>query len=133
MSVEITMALEDGYVLIHVTGVDSYEASLDGFGKLAAFCREHRCFRVLGVSHLTALETMEAYDHVQIFRRVGITPAYRIAWIEMNERAREVDEFIETVLSNRGYHQMKMFREIEVARAWLLEGEKPSKDDAAAK
>lgn len=48
-----------------------------------------------------------------------LTHDYRIAWVEHNEDAKDIVDFIETVLLNRGLPG-RAFDSEEEAREWLL-------------
>lgn len=43
-----------------------------------------------------------------------------IAWVETNPETIGIDQFIEDVLVNRGFSQMKLFSELSAAQTWLL-------------
>lgn len=44
----------------------------------------------------------------------------RIAWVELDENARDMTAFVQTVLANRGLPGL-LFETEEEARKWLLE------------
>ena len=89
--------------------------------EIAAACEQHNCYRVLGIAHTSVpVEVIDGFDLARIFRELDITDKYRIAWVECNEDARDVIEFIETVLFNRGLPG-KVFDDEAAARNWLLE------------
>lgn len=85
-------------------------------------CVAHDCFNVLGIGDTTSAQsTADAFENAGLFRELGITPRYRIAWVESNAEARKTAQFIETVLVNRGF-AARLFENEADARAWLLEG-----------
>ncbi len=65
------------------------------------------------------MPTIDGYDHAEMFRELGITGEFRIAWAELSDDAREATRFVETVLSNRGMPG-KLFSSEEDARRWLF-------------
>lgn len=99
-----------------------------------AACEENNCFNILGEGFITEpLTTMEAYNHIQIFRDVGLTRKHRIAWVHHIEETAEPARFAETVLNNRGLVNGRLFPTVEEAIEWLLgDGmdNKPKTDDA---
>jgi hypothetical protein len=120
MSYEMDVTFEGDHLYLHVTAEDSYETSLKFFGDLIGECRKCDCERILVVSDTTPLTTMAAYDHHEILSNVGFTFSHRIAWVEINPEAREMDKFIEDVLVNRCIIQVKIFSDESEAKQWLL-------------
>ncbi len=120
MNFEINATFENEYIFVKLTGQDSYQASLEMCTKIAKLCVDHKCLKVLVLSDLTPLETMEAYNHFEIYKKVGITSKHRIAVVEKNLEAAKKKEFIETVLANRGYRQKRLFSDLKKAQKWLL-------------
>ena len=121
MSYEMYITFENEYLRVRVTAQDNYETSLKFFKELAKACEAYKCRNILAISDSTPLETMEAYDHAEILREAGFTIKHRIAWVEKNAKAREMDKFIETVLVNRAVIQVKIFSDESEAKQWLLE------------
>lgn len=111
---------EGDHLLVRATGEDSYAAAMHMWAAIVDACRIHGCMRVLGVSNLTPLSTMDAYGHAEIFQAVGITPAHKVAWVEENPEAYAMDEFVETVVLNRSLVNGRLFRDVDAAREWLL-------------
>jgi hypothetical protein len=122
---EVTITREGDHLHVLVRGDDSYELSLALWRRIAEACEAHQCFKVLGESDCEPMSTMDAYYHPRIFREVGITSKYRIAWVEKNRRSRSMIKFAETVLRNRSLPAGPVFEDAEEARRWLTgpEGE----------
>ncbi len=88
--------------------------------EVAAVCEQHDCYRVLGIAHTTVPpEVVDGYDTARMMRERNITQKYRIAWVEYDEDALEVIEFVETVLINRGLPG-RLFPDETAAKAWLF-------------
>jgi hypothetical protein len=122
MNNELQVTHEGEYVLAWVTGdKNSYQISLEIWGSIAKACAEHGCKKVLALSNSAPLKTMEASNLWEVFNKVGITPDYRIAWVEGNAKTKEAAKLVETVLDNRGYWQARMFEDPAEAKKWLLE------------
>ena len=62
---------------------------------------------------------LDGYAHAEMFRELGITGGYRIAWVEHDPAARETTDFVETVLFNRGLPG-RSFATEEEAEQWLF-------------
>jgi hypothetical protein len=83
-------------------------------------CKDNDCFKVLGIAETTnPLGTMDAYNHAELFNKLGINHQYRIAWVELNPEAYEATQFAETVLKNRGLPG-RLFADVSEAKQWLL-------------
>ena len=109
------------YVHAQQYGPDSYDASLELWQHIAATCKEHNCYNILGESFTTqALTPMEAYDHIKIFELAGITFKHRIAWVNHSKETVDSTKFAETVLKNRGLINGQVFPTVEEAKQWLL-------------
>jgi hypothetical protein len=122
MNYELQITHEGQYILVWVAGdKNGCQVSLEIWGSVAKACAEHGCKKVLVLSNSAPLKTTEASNHWEVFNKVGITPDYRIAWVEGNARTKEAAKLIETVLDNRGYWQARMFEDPAEAKKWLLE------------
>lgn len=118
---KISVTFEGEYILVKLTGDNSYEVSLNLWKKVIEACEKNQCFNILGVSNTNKpLKTMEAFDHINIFTEVGITQKHRIAWVEKNPEAAETFKFVETVIKNRGLGNGYLFSDISEAKNWLL-------------
>lgn len=122
MNYSITVTFEGEYVFAQLSGQGSYQVSLQVWQEIAQVCQQHGCFNVLGVSEMNhSMTAIQAYEHKEILKEAGITSRYRIAWVEKNPDAREIVEFVETVLTNRGMFVGRVFLETADAEQWLLE------------
>jgi hypothetical protein len=121
MGYEMGVTFEGNFLCVRVTAESDYQTSLQFFTELARACEEYKCRNILGISNSTPLKTMEAFDHPEILKKAGFTYKYRLAWVELNPEAREMDKFIENVLANRAIIQARVFSDESEARQWLLE------------
>lgn len=121
MDDNIIVEYKGDYVHARHSGPNSYDSSLELWKRIVAACEEHRCCNVLGESFDTnSLSTMEAYDHIRIFKIAGVTREYRIAWVNHIKETQEIMKFIENVLVNRGLAQGGLFPTVDEAKRWLL-------------
>jgi len=118
---KIEVTYEDDHVRVIADGDKDYRYQDRLWHEITATCEAHHCFRILGISDTTTpLEAVEGYDTARIFRDLKIDNRYRIAWVELNDDARNMTEFIATVLANRGLPG-RLFDTEEAAKKWLLE------------
>ena len=115
---EITITFEGRYVKV-VTHGGGLAFARRLWAQVRDACNEHKCYRVLGIGYTTTLETMEAFNHAELFQSLGLSRKYRIAWVETNQETQEVIAFTETVLVNRGLAG-RLFSKISEAEEWLL-------------
>jgi len=116
----VKITFQGDHVRIDTTGERSLDRARTLWTEVVKVCREHDCFFVLGVSEAPGpMPTIDGYDHAEMFRELGITGEFRIAWAELSDDAREATRFVETVLSNRGMPG-KLFSSEEDARRWLF-------------
>ena len=98
-----------------------------------AECEKHDYFNILGESHTEEpLSTMDAYNHIEIFKLAGVTKQHRIAWVHHVKETDKTMKFIENVLKNRGLVNGGLFPTIEEAKRWLLsegDGEQDAPQD----
>jgi hypothetical protein len=122
VSYEVNITPRDNYLHVQVTGQSSYENAADLWQKIAAACKSHNCFNILGEQTLVnATSTMDAWNHQKIFFTEGITTKYLIAWVDHNPKTFEQTEFVRTVLANRDMGYGKVFSDTEQAKTWLLQ------------
>ena len=121
MTDEIIIENKGDYIHARQYGADSYDASLRLWRGIVAACERHACYNILGETFTTVeLSTMDAYDHVEIFKLVGVTLKHRVAWVHhVNETADGI-RFAEMVLQNRGMVNGRLFATVDEAKAWLL-------------
>ncbi len=65
------------------------------------------------------MPVLDGYRHADLFRKLGIGRKYKIAWVELNEDAKDATYFIDTVLFNRGLPG-RLFDTVLEATEWLL-------------
>ncbi|MET0357198.1 MAG: hypothetical protein ABW044_10495 [Cellvibrio sp.] len=121
MSYEVTITLNDNYLHVIAEGRSSLENATELWQNIAAACRSHNCFNVLGEQRLqNPTTTMDAWNHQSIFINAGITSKYLIAWVDHNPKTFKQTEFVRTVLANRDIGYGKLFSDTEEAKSWLL-------------
>lgn len=121
MSGEITITFKGDHLHVVVEVDQSYERSLVMWKDIVQACEEHDCYNILGETHDTRpLETMDAVQHVNIFREAGITLNHRIAWVAYGDTNKDAIHLTEMALKNRGLINGHVFDSVEEARAWLL-------------
>lgn len=120
MTNQLDIHYEDGIVHVYNAGEDSYSESLEMLRKVAAFCRQHDCFNILGVQDMTPLDPKDAYDHQKIFEKVGITSKYRIAWVEKDPETRQMLELAAAAIRHGIKVDTRIFADVSEAKAWLL-------------
>lgn len=122
MNYEMSVTFKEGYVEARSTGDKSYQTAVALWKEITRVCEEHHCYKVLGIGEsTTAMPTMDAMQHPQLFKDFAITRKYKIAWVELNKDAVEGIKFLETVLLNRGLLNGKLFSDVEEARRWITE------------
>jgi hypothetical protein len=119
---EIVIAFEGQYIKVTAHG-GGYDYAKRLWSLVRDASDEHRCYSVLGIGHTISLDTMEAFNHAQLFMDLGITHKFRIAWVETNPEIKDMIAFTETVLMNRSLPG-RLFTNVAEAEEWLL------KDDA---
>ena len=117
---KLEIKFKSDFIYVNVCAEDDYQTSMEFFTKLSAACEKYECKNVLVISDSTPLDTMDAYDHAQIISDAGLTLSHRIAWVELNPEAREIDRFIENVLTNRAIINIRLFDDESEAREWLF-------------
>lgn len=100
----------------------SIEWSRDLWSSIVDACKKHDCYKVLGISEsITVIPISDGFDHVELFRELGISTKYRIAWVELNPDAIKTVKFVDAALFNR-LLPGRVFSDEEKALAWLLGG-----------
>jgi hypothetical protein len=118
----MSVAFTGEYVLANSIGDKNYQTAVALWRQITKVCDQHRCFKVLGIAEsTTAMPIMDSMNHAQLFKDFEITNKYRIAWVELNEKALGNLKFLEMVLLNRGMLNGKAFDNVEEAKQWLLE------------
>lgn len=120
MKNQIVITFEGDYIQALSNGEKDYEFASRLWSQTIKACRENDCFNILGIANTTApVQTMEVYDHAELFQQLGITKKYRIAWVELDQEAYQTTHFIETILSNRGFPG-RVFADVAKAKKWLI-------------
>ena len=116
----MTITIEADYVRIDSEGEKSIEWSREFWPAVVQACEENDCYKVLSLSRSTkVISIMEGFDHVGLFRELGINTKYRIAWVELNVHAIKTVRFVDAALFNRMLPG-RVFETEEQAKAWLL-------------
>jgi hypothetical protein len=122
MSYEMSVTFLGDHVEDHSIGDKSYQTAVALWREITKVCGEHNCYKVLGVGEsTTAMPTMDAMNHEQLFKDFAITHNYKIAWVELNKEAVGSIKILETVLLNRGLLNGMLFPGVDEAKQWLLE------------
>jgi hypothetical protein len=120
MENELEISFEGDHIKVIANGVKDYEFARRVYTGIHDACIENSCFKVLGIGKTTRSQsTLEAFDNARLWKDLGFTFQYRIAWVELNSAAMDTAQFIETVLINRGF-PVRLFNDIEDARQWLF-------------
>jgi len=121
MSNKLEITFEGDHVLVIADGDKDYRYMDRLWRKLAAACEKYDCYNVLGIANTsTPVEAVDGYDLPVLFRELNIGQNYRIAWVELDDDARDTTAFVQTVLANRGLPGLLFDTEAD-ARKWLLE------------
>ena len=122
MAVQYAIEFADTHLEVSVSGVPDRESIVQMWFDITAACRENDCFRVLGLSSTErAIELKDALQYAKIFEQVGVTPNYRIAWVQANPASFVMIELIVEMLRNRKLAEGEVFKEEAEARRWLAE------------
>jgi hypothetical protein len=120
---KLKVTFEGDHVRVIADGDKDYQFQNRMWEEVSSACEEQKCFKILGLANTTTpLEAVEGYDTARIFRDLKINSRYRLAWVELNDEARNMTEFIATVLANRGLPG-RLFDTEEEAKKWLLESD----------
>ena len=121
ITITITPHPEENYLHVDAQGMGDYDNAVIMWRSIVQACEQHQCFNVLGEQNLLQTVTIaEAFDHPALFKKVGITPKHRIAWVDKNPRTRNTTEFIRDVLTSRSIGNGRLFNDVETAKNWLL-------------
>jgi hypothetical protein len=120
MENRLEVTFKGDHVLVIADGDKDYRYVDRLWREIAMTCDAHDCYNVLGLANSTTpVEAVEGYDLPVLFRELGIGQHYRIAWVEQDQDARDMVEFVQTVLANRGLPG-RLFETEAEARTWLL-------------
>lgn len=121
MALEYSIEQEQQLVKVTVHGELDYLSMDQMWNDISAACRKYDCSNILGIANITAPSKSNAYDHASIFEHTGMSPNFRIAWVEKNPTAMEMAKFAQAVIQNRGLGKARVFGNTSEARAWLAE------------
>lgn len=120
MDFELKITPRGDYLLVELSGQNSYDAVEYGLRRVKKACDQHRCYKILMLSSMASMEVVEAYQVPALFRETGFDSKYHWAWVPLNKDNVNVATFVETVLKNRGLLNGAVFEDEASARDWLL-------------
>jgi len=120
MLASFTISFEGEYIKVLSDGDKNFEYSQKLWPAVVEACVEHDCYRILGISEATSpMPVLDGYRHADLFRKLRINRKYKIAWVELNDDAKDATYFVDTVLFNRGLPG-RLFDTVLEASDWLL-------------
>jgi hypothetical protein len=120
MSADLTITFEGDHIRAESRGVKTIAWARGFWTAVVESCEKNDCFKVLGISEsLTVMPIIDGFDHVALFRELGINTKYRIAWVELNPEAVKTVRFVDAALFNR-LLPGRTFETEEDARNWLF-------------
>jgi hypothetical protein len=120
MTNRMKVSFEGDHVRAESFGEKSLAWARQLFSEIVAVCVANDCYKVLGIGESTKpVSIMEGFEHVELFRELGINTKYRIAWVELNPNAVKTLKFIDAALFNR-LLPGRVFQTEEEARTWLF-------------
>ena len=120
MSEFTVIKFEGDYVKAESRTNKTIEWARQFWSEVVETCEANDCYNVLGVSEsLTVMPFFDGFEHIDLFRDLGIDAKYRIAWVELNTEALDTVKFVDTALFNRGLPG-RLFPSETEARKWLL-------------
>ncbi|HFB67007.1 MAG TPA: hypothetical protein ENJ60_15850 [Aeromonadales bacterium] len=115
------VTFEGQYVFVSSEGDKNMTNAKLLWTEIARVCNESHCFKVLGVSHSeNPFSITESFQFAELFKALGITNTFKVAWVETNPKAQNTLNLVENVLHRRGLIEGRMFRDINQAKIWLL-------------
>ncbi|MDJ0710447.1 MAG: hypothetical protein QNJ14_08660 [Woeseiaceae bacterium] len=122
MVAHYTIEFAGTYVEIRVSGIPDRDSSVKMWRDAANACRDNDCRKILGISMTERpIGLRDAIDYDSIFDEAGVTPEFRIAWVNENAAAEVMIRLIEEVLRNRKMVDARGFQDESEARRWLDE------------
>ena len=120
MTGTMKITFEGDHIRAESRSEKSIEWSRTFWSAVVEACLENDCYKVLGISEsLTIMPIMDGFDHVELFRELGINTKYRIAWVELNPDALKTVRFVDAALFNR-LLPGRLFKTEEEAKKWLF-------------
>jgi len=118
-----TITFEGDHIRAESRAEKSIEWAREFWPDVIETCRANDCYNILGISEsISVMPVLDGYEHVNLFRDLGIDSKYRIAWVELNAAAHDTVSFVDTALFNRGLPGRLFSSEAE-AREWLFQKE----------
>ncbi len=116
----MAVTFEGDHVRVESYGEKSLAWTREVFTRVVETCDANNCYKVLGIAESTKPPgIMEGFEHVTLFRELGINTKFRIGWVELNPSAVKTIRFIDAALFNRMLPG-RLFETEEEARAWLF-------------
>jgi hypothetical protein len=116
----ITITFEGDHIRAESRAEKSIEWAREFWTAIVDACKENDCYDILGISEsITVVPIMDGFDHIELFRELGITTKYRIAWVELNPAAIKTLKFVDAALFNR-ILPGRLFQTEEEAKSWLF-------------
>jgi hypothetical protein len=120
MSATMTITFEGDHIRAESRAEKSIAWAREFWSAVVEACVENDCYKVLGISEsLTVMPIMDAIEHVELFRELGISTRYRIAWVELNPDAIKTVRFVDAALFSRTLPG-RLFKNEEDASKWLF-------------
>ena len=120
MTGTMKITFEGDHIRAESRSEKSIEWSRTFWSAVLEACLENDCYKVLGISEsLTIMPIMDGFDHVELFRELGINTKYRIAWVELNPDALKTVRFVDAALFNR-LLPGRLLKTEEEAKKWLF-------------
>lgn len=116
----MTITFEGDHIRVESHGEKNIDWSRKLWAAVVEACVENDCYKVFGISESqNVMSIMDGFDHVSLFRELGINTKYRIAWVESNPAAVKTVKFIDAALFNR-LLPGRVFKTEAEAKTWLL-------------
>ena len=129
MADDFTITFHGDHIRADIRAHKNYQWAERFWTAIRDACEVHQCYDVLGISEsLSVMPFPDGFDHIKLFRELGLDKRYRIAYVELNPEAVETVSFVATALFNRGLPGTYFSTEAE-AREWLL-GKRARGNDA---
>jgi len=120
MTDTMTITFEGDHIRAESRSEKSIAWSRKFWAAVVKACVENDCYKVLGISEsLTVMPILDGFDHVELFRELGINTKYRIAWVELNPEAVKTVRFVDAALFNRMLPG-RAFKTEDEAKKWLF-------------
>jgi hypothetical protein len=120
MTPNMKITFEGDHIRVESSGEKSIEWAREFWTAMVEACKANDCYQILGISEsITVMPIMDGFDHVALFKELGIDTRYRIAWVELNPAAVKTVKFVDAALFNR-LLPGRAFMSEEEARTWLF-------------